>query len=52
MGWWLKFLLILRLTQPGLAGVGAGAELGKKIFFIFFIRIEGEEKYHQKLKQI
>ena len=30
MGWWLKFLLILRLSQPSLAGVGAGAELGKK----------------------
>ena len=33
MGWlvggWLKFLLILRLSQPSLAGVGAGAELGK-----------------------
>ena len=29
-GWWLKFLLILRLSQPSLAGVGAGAELGKK----------------------
>ena len=28
VGGWLKFLLILRLTQPSLAGVGAGAELG------------------------
>ena len=26
--WWLRFLLILRLSQPSLAGVGAGAELG------------------------
>ena len=31
VGGWLKFLLILRLTQPSLAGVGAGAELGKKV---------------------
>ena len=30
-GGWLKFLLILRLSQPSLAGVGAGAELGKKM---------------------
>ena len=30
MGGWLKFLLILRLSQPSLAGVGAGAELGNK----------------------
>ena len=32
VGWWLKFMLILRLSQPqpSLAGVGAaaGAELG------------------------
>ena len=26
---WLRILLILRLSQPSLAGVGAGAELGK-----------------------
>ena len=31
MGWWLKFLLISRLSQPSLAEVGAGAELGNKI---------------------
>ena len=28
VGVWLRFLLILRLSQPSLAGVGAGAELG------------------------
>ena len=28
VGWWMRFLLILRLSQPSLAGVGAGAELG------------------------
>ena len=31
VGWeggWLKFLLILRLSQPSLGGAGTGAELG------------------------
>ena len=30
VGWWLRFLLILRLSQPSLAGVGTGAELGNR----------------------
>ena len=30
MGGWLRISLIIRLSQPSLAGVGAGAELGKK----------------------
>ena len=34
VGWWLKFLLILRLTQPSLAGVWAGAELGNNLKII------------------
>ena len=36
VGGWLKFLLILRLTQPILAGVGAGPELGNtsEMFYI------------------
>ena len=29
VGWWLRFLLILRLAQPSLTGVGSRAELGK-----------------------
>ena len=32
MGWvgggWLTIIVIIRLSQPSLAGVGAGAELG------------------------
>ena len=34
-GGWLRITLIIRLSQPSLAGVGAGAELGnisKKFF--------------------
>ena len=27
-GGWLRITLIIRLSQPSLAGVGAGAELG------------------------
>ena len=30
MGGWFKIGLTLRLSQPGLGGVGAGAELGNK----------------------
>ena len=30
MGGWLRITLIIRLSQPSLAGVGAGAELGNK----------------------
>ena len=32
VGGWLKFLLILRLYQPSLGRVGAGAELGNILF--------------------
>ena len=39
VGGWLKFLLILRLTQPSLAGVGAEAELGNIPLFIPFLRL-------------
>ena len=37
MGGWLRITLIIRLSQPSLAGVGAGAELGniKKKSFRF-----------------
>ena len=27
--WWIPTAVIIRLSQPSLAGVGAGAELGK-----------------------
>ena len=30
--WWLRITLIIRLSQPSLAGVGAGAELGNEEF--------------------
>ena len=30
VGGWLRFLLILRLSQPSFAGVGAWAELGNR----------------------
>ena len=30
-GGWLRIRLIIRLSQPSLAGDGAGAELGKNI---------------------
>ena len=30
VGGWFKSVVILRLSQPSLAGVGAWAELGKK----------------------
>ena len=29
-GWWFHSVMRLRLSQPSLAGVGAGAELGNK----------------------
>ena len=28
--WWITTVVIIRPSQPSLAGVGAGAELGKK----------------------
>ena len=28
--WWITTAVIIRPSQPSLAGVGAGAELGKK----------------------
>ena len=31
---WLRFLLILRLSQLSLSGVGAGAELGKMQLYL------------------
>ena len=31
-GGWLRIRLIIRLSQPSLAGVGAGAELGKRMY--------------------
>ena len=38
MGGWLRILLILRLSQPSLAGVGTGAELGNNYFnFLNFL---------------
>ena len=35
-GGWLRISLIIRLSQPSLAGVGAGAELGNKLTFLAF----------------
>ena len=32
MGGWLTITLIIRLSQPSLAGVGAGAELGNNFW--------------------
>ena len=29
--WWITTVVIIRPSQPSLAGVGAGAELGNKI---------------------
>ena len=40
MGGWLRILLILRLSQPSLAGVGAGAELGNKIMISMEIKTD------------
>ena len=31
--WWITTVLIIRPSQPSLAGVGAGAELGNYILF-------------------
>ena len=32
--WWITTVVIIRPSQPSLAGVGAGAELGNKITFL------------------
>ena len=37
MGGWLRIKLIIRLSQPSLAGVGAGAELGKSEFILLIL---------------
>ena len=37
---WLRILLILRLSQPSLAGVGAGAELGNIITVLYLIIVQ------------
>ena len=29
--WWITTVVIIRPSQPSLAGVGAGAELGNKV---------------------
>ena len=58
VGGWLKFLLILRLSQPSLAGVGAGAELGNDVFCQVFhektIIISPEDKpwFNEQLRQM
>ena len=36
VGGWLRITLIIRLSQPSLAGVGAGAELGKMLSYCYF----------------
>ena len=34
VGGWITTVVIIRPSQPSLAGVGAGAELGKKTFLV------------------
>ena len=35
--WWFPSAVMIRPSQPSLARVGAGAELGKKHFVTFYI---------------
>ena len=48
-GWvdgWLKITLIIRLSQPSLAGVGAGAEIGKTSTIKGFYAAKNSKKNH------
>ena len=48
--WWITTVVIIRPSQPSLAGVGAGAELGKNICNLFKIQINKIFEATQLLK--
>ena len=47
MSGWLRITLIIRLSQPSLAGVGAGAELGKTSTIKEFYAAKNSKKIMQ-----